>query len=85
MKKYKYYSDPSHGWLEVPFIDIYNLSLQNVISVYSYRNKDMVYLEHDQDASTFTIECKNKGIDFEIDHQTPSNEDSFIRRFSPYY
>lgn len=52
-KKYKFISDPGHGWLEVPQVDILTAGIQSKISGYSYINKGMVYLEEDCDAGLF--------------------------------
>jgi len=59
-KTYTFYSDPSHGWLEVPNIELQELDIFNKISQYSYINKDMAYLEEDCDANIFINAYKLK-------------------------
>jgi len=52
-KKYRFISDPGHGWLEVPQFDILTAGIQSKISGYSYIHKGNVYLEEDCDAGLF--------------------------------
>ena len=53
MEKYNFYSDPGHGWLEVPIAELKKLGIYKKITGYSYYKGDMAYLEEDCDASTF--------------------------------
>jgi len=55
MKKtsYRFIVDPGHGWLEVPLVKLNKLGIMHEISGYSYRHKNMAYLEEDCDASVF--------------------------------
>ena len=59
-KTYTFYSDPSHGWLEVQKKELEELNIFNKISEYSYINGDLVYLEEDCDLSLFIKAYKNK-------------------------
>ena len=49
----KMFTDPGHGWLEVPMRLIKALSIENKISSCSYRNGRFAYLEEDCDLSVF--------------------------------
>lgn len=52
---YKFYHDPSHGWLEVPLTELDDLNIADKISPYSYRseNRGMAYLEEDCDLTVY--------------------------------
>ncbi len=51
--RFNYYDDGAHGWLRVEHSFILALSIENDVSDYSYMDTSYVYLEEDQDASTF--------------------------------
>jgi len=53
MRKFDFYSDPSHGWLEVKRPELVELGIETQISGYSYQKGDYVYLEEDSDAPKF--------------------------------
>jgi len=48
---FNYYQDPAHGWVEVPEVLVRKLNMH--VTTYSYVNAGMVYLEEDQDLTTF--------------------------------
>ena len=48
-----FYSDPSHGWLEVKRSDLIALGIEDDISGFSYQKGSKVYLEEDCDMSRF--------------------------------
>lgn len=60
MKLYKFYSDPSHGWLAVKKQELIDLDILNKISEYSYVKGKTVYLEEDRDASIFINAFRSK-------------------------
>ena len=58
-RTFTFFSDPGHGWLEVPMALVENLKIANKISRFSFKNKSrdafqMAYLEGDCDARVFT-------------------------------
>ncbi|TXJ29042.1 MAG: hypothetical protein E6Q24_05020 [Chitinophagaceae bacterium] len=53
-EKFIFHEDAAHGWLEVPFSIIEHLQIVDKITVYSYQHHDRVFLEEDQDMTTFT-------------------------------
>ena len=55
MKKYRFISDPGHGWIEVPILEIAQLNIAAQISSCSYISGALthVYLEEDCDAGIF--------------------------------
>ncbi len=61
-----FFTDPSHGWLEVDLDLLRKYGIKHEISEYSYLRGDKAYLEEDLDAGTFIRELKIRGIDFTI-------------------
>lgn len=54
MMMYRFISDPGHGWLEVNWVDLKRLGLNpGDFSAYSYRDRNVFYLEEDCDAPRF--------------------------------
>jgi len=53
--KYKLISDPGHGWLKVPLLQILQLDIAGKISTCSYidASNKFVYLEEDCDLAVF--------------------------------
>jgi len=56
LRSYKYYQDPSHGWIAVRTEELIRLGLINRISGYSYISKSgkTIYLEEDRDRVLFS-------------------------------
>ena len=48
-----YWNDPGHGWFEANYSDLVLLDIHRIISGYSYRKGDKVYLEEDCDATKY--------------------------------
>ena len=59
-KTYVFHTDPGHGWLAVPFKDLYALGIEDKISGYSYVKGKTAYLEEDCDAAVFINAYKAK-------------------------
>ena len=51
--KYNFISDPGHGWIAVPLVELRALGIAEQISEYSYILGATVYLEEDCDAALF--------------------------------
>jgi hypothetical protein len=78
-----FYTDPSHGWLEVKRSDLIALGIENQISRYSYEQGARVYLEEDNDMSRYMEAAAAAGwtiktADFHNDAE------SFIRLLKGY-
>ena len=78
-----FYSDPSHGWLEVKRSDLIALGIEDQISRFSYEQGARVYLEEDNDMSRFMEAAAAAGwtiktADFHNDAE------SFIRLLKGY-
>lgn len=80
--KFRFISDPGHGWLEVPISMIEMLGIQDRISHYSYQNGVMAYLEEDCDATEFIRACRREGIP--VDYQDVYEERTPIRRYQRF-
>jgi hypothetical protein len=48
-----FWNDPGHGWFEANYSDLVLLDIHRIISGYSYRKGDKVYLEEDCDATKY--------------------------------
>lgn len=92
--QHHYFNDPGHGWVRVPLERIQLLGIENAISNYSYRNGNKVFLEEDQDVSTYAKALqKYLGLSDEQfrplfnnsikDHYTDRN--SRIRNYNHYW
>ena len=64
--KIKFYSDPSHGWAEVPIALINELRIGDKISKYSYMRGSNAYLEEDCDLTTFMNAVDQLNINIEL-------------------
>lgn len=53
--RYRFISDPGHGWLEVPTSELDSLGIAHLISSCSYTNGAFVYLEEDCDLAVFFV------------------------------
>lgn len=86
MKKMKFqvYSDPGHGWIRVRRSLLITLGIQSEITQFSYQRGPYVYLEEDQDATTFVRACKAAGIEPEFSTRYCRNRQSAIRTYSRY-
>jgi hypothetical protein len=42
MRKYTFFSDPGHGWVRVPFVDLEQFNLVEKISRYSYLHSQLL-------------------------------------------
>lgn len=87
-----YWTDNAHGWFEVSYTDLVILNIHLLISGYSYRNRDEVYLEEDSDIVHYikAIFGESYGNDpaFHVwKSQTTEKheEDIFIRKLKHYY
>ena len=76
---FTFFSDPGHGWLQVPvdFLKFVGLKIDDFTD-YSYRSGGNVYLEEDCDASLFLKACKASNIKPVI-VESFRDYDSFVR------
>lgn len=83
MKRFKFYSDPSHGWLAVKLDLLNELNILDDITNYSYIRGSTVYLEEDQDAKTFLDQYEKKHGPCLFENRT-TNSRSTIRSYESY-
>lgn len=84
MKTFYFYTDPGHGWLEVPRALLHELGIAEKISEYSYQRGDSVFLEEDWDFSHFHHAMKNAGREYTTIDVNQPRGDSFIRSLARY-
>lgn len=78
-----FYSDPSHGWLQVPHKIIDDLGISSKITRYSYRDQECAYLEEDCDLSLFMQVAEANGISITF-RERNFNHDCAIRNYQRY-
>jgi hypothetical protein len=78
-----FFSDPSHGWLEVDLDLLAKYGIKHEISEYSYIRGDKAYLEEDLDAGTFMRELKVRGITLKI-NEIHTDYDAPIRNYQRF-
>ena len=81
---FTFWSDPSHGWLEVPISLLVEFKIAHKITPYSYRHDKLAYLEEDCDAGQFLQAAKEVGMEVSI-RDRQSNYPSEIREYDNYY
>lgn len=77
-----FFTDPGHGWLQVPTAELVRLGIVDKISTCSYISREgtLAYLEEDCD---YGVYFKAAGLTHETAERIPTqhtNYDSFIRR-----
>ena len=81
--EFYYYTDPAHGWLEVPRDLLHELGIADDISHFSYQRLDKVFLEEDCDATRFTRAMSAAGREFKT-ADIHTDGESFVRFLSSY-
>ena len=84
---FEFIIDPGHAWLRVPIKLLEDWNIDILISEYSYRTREMAYLEEDCDAGVFINEAKKRNYKYEIVDKYIEDFDSylkhdFVRRFN---
>lgn len=86
--KYKYFTDPGHGWLKVSIDELESFGIADKISFCSYMKGAYAYLEEDCDMPIFL--ATKFGRDFVYDDYKDcienfnTNRSSKIRSYQPY-
>ena len=81
--KINIYTDPGHGWLDVPRSLLHELGIAERVSSYSYQRGDSVFLEEDCDYSLFRRAMMQAGREFTT-ADIHTDQDSFIRSLPRY-
>jgi hypothetical protein len=80
---FTFYSDPGHGWLEVPWTALKDLGLNPTdFSSCSYRKRNVFYLEEDCDAPKFILAWTMKHGEPRIVERA---DGAFIRNLEPIH
>lgn len=83
--KWRFYEDPTHGWLEVHKDEILEVGIENDITSCSYVNGDYVYLEEDYDIGLFLSKKGYKRLPREIVEEVYTNTISVVTSYKPYH
>ena len=67
--KFKFYSDPGHGWAAVKRKTLADLGILNQISGYSYQRGGTVYLEEDCDLSVLFAALRARGVQPQLEER----------------
>jgi hypothetical protein len=84
METFTYYTDPGHGWVEVPRALLHELSIADKITGYSYQRGEDVFLEEDCDLSTFARAMAKAGRSCDLTQVNEPRGDSWVRLLLSY-
>lgn len=84
MQTFTFYTDPGHGWVEVPRSLLNELDIADKITPYSYQRGDDVFLEEDCDLSTFADAMEKAGRPFKMTQVNEPTRDSWVRLLWQY-
>jgi hypothetical protein len=82
--EFYFYTDPGHGWLEVPRALLHELGIAEKISAYSYQRGETVFLEEDCDYFRFHQAMTNAGREYKTVDINQARGDSFVRSLARY-
>lgn len=82
--KFRFISDPGHGWLEVSRILVDALGVSEQISSYSYQNGEKAYLEEDCDAVRFIKAFSSAFPEMKIEYDQVTHKVTPIRRYARF-
>ena len=83
--KLNFFTDPGHGWVEVPISLVRELNIANKISHYSYRKHNLAFLEEDCDAGLLIEALKARGDSIELVEINEPNRESFVRNLPRFF
>jgi hypothetical protein len=84
MENFNYYTDPGHGWVEVPRALLHELGIADKITGYSYQRGEDVFLEEDCDLSTFARAMEKAGRPFDFNQVNEPRGESWVRLLWSY-
>lgn len=67
--KFRYYTDPGHGWVAVSRSFLKTLGVAHRVSSYSYQRGGTVYLEEDCDAGLVVDALRALGVTYTLDER----------------
>lgn len=80
----KFHQDGGHGWLCVKRSELEALGIADGITAFSYQKNQSVYLEEDQDLTSYHDALAWRGIELETVDGRIFDRPHPIRRFEPY-
>ncbi len=84
MENFTYYTDPGHGWAEVPRSLLYELGIADKITRFSYQRGEDVFLEEDCDLSLFARTMEKAGRSFNLIQVNEPRGESWVRLLWSY-
>jgi hypothetical protein len=84
MENFTYYTDPGHGWVEVPRALLHELGIADKITGYSYQRGEDVFLEEDCDLSIFARAMTKAGRSFDLIQVNEPRGESWVRLLWSY-
>ena len=83
---YRFFSDPSHGWLRVKVAELRRLGIADDISQFSHRSADglTAYLEEDSDATKFIQAKRERGEPMKFSESVCRSGRSGVTRHPSY-
>lgn len=81
--RFTWHTDPSHGWLEMHTEILHKAGIADKVSMYSYMNGDITYLEEDCDAPLFLSVLDEHGLKYSFNEEH-TNSEHWIRRLPAY-
>ena len=85
MQTFTHYTDPGHGWVEVPRSLLHELGIADKITSYSYQRGEDVFIEEDCDLLTFARAMEKAGRPFELaEVYEPGHRESWVRLLWSY-
>ena len=84
METFTHYTDPGHGWVEVPRALLHELGIADKITGYSYQRGEDVFLEEDCDLSTFARAMEKAGRPFDFNQVNEPRGESWVRLLWSY-
>ena len=78
------YTDPGHGWMEVPRTMLNELGIAGMITQFSYQKGEFAYLEEDCDLATFWMAYRAKHGSSPKFITKETNTPSPIRKYRTY-
>lgn len=78
-----YVQDPGHGWIAADAASLRAHGLLERVSIYSYRDGDLVWLEEDCDAPRYLAALSRAGVQYRI-LETHTKGYAWIRALPPF-
>jgi hypothetical protein len=81
---FDFISDPGHGWVKVPIMQLVRLGIAGKVSSYSYYRRGFAYLEEDCDAGLLMQALSARGLQIKFRERNRAHGYSKIRNYEHY-